>query len=458
MKMKTSKSSLIAAAIGAVLCVTGVSVVSAKDVVVHAGRLIDGVAKQPRTQMSIVIKDDRITSVESGFVRPAGAEVIDLSSFTVLPGLIDLHQHVGTDTPVGAREISLLATGDMDRVLKMSANAQMLLQQGFTSIRNPGGGFVNIALKRAINSGYIIGPRMWVAGDPLGPTGGHSDGRRSRDLDEDGTNEQWRIIDSADEARKAVRLNHLAGADLIKIMPSGGSGSVGDDPKRQLMTNEEIKSVIDTAHSLGMKVAAHAMGKEAVDNFIRLGGDTVEHGSYGDAGSYKLYKEHGAYLIPTLAVAERGEERVVRHPNSMDPIQLAKRKPLHVAHSLNFTNAYKAGVKIGFGTDVTPSMEALDDELKKYRQIGYEFVLMVKLGMTPIDAIISATGTAGEILGDAEDVGSIQPGRYADIVAVAKDPLSDISEMMRVQFVMKGGVVYRQGGQPAGVAPVLQGK
>jgi imidazolonepropionase-like amidohydrolase len=456
MKSKRYELTLIATALSALLFMMRVPAAVAKEVVIHAGELVDGVSKQPRTQMSILIKDGRITSLATGFVTPEGAEVIDLSKSTVLPGLIDLHQHLGTDTPVGSRDISLLATSDMDQVLKMSANARTLLQQGFTSIRNPGGGLANIALKRAINSGYIVGPRMWVAGDPLGPTGGHTDERTSRNLDEDGMNSEWRLIDSVDEARKAVRLNHLAGADLIKIMPSGGAGSVSDDPKRQLMTNEEMKSVIDTAHSLGMKVAAHAMGKEAIDNFIRLGGDTVEHGSYGDAESYKLYKQYGAVLIPTLAASERGAERVARHPGSLDPIQVAKQEPLHIAHRLNFTAAYKAGVKIGFGTDTQPSAVALDDELKKYRMMAYEFVLMVKFGMTPMDAIISATGTAGEIIGDSEDVGSIQPGRYADIVAVSKDPLNDISELERIQFVMKGGVVYRQGGQPAAIASVIQ--
>ena len=457
--MKTKiKLSVIATALGAVLYGVGVPVAVAKDVVIHAGRVIDGVSKEPRAQTSILIKDGRIASLESGFVTPAGAEVIDLSKATVLPGLIDLHQHVGTGTPVGSREISLLANSDADIVLKMEANAQLLLQQGFTAIRNPGGGFINIALKRAINSGYIAGPRMWVAGETLGPTAGHSDGRKSSDLDEHGTNAEWSLIDSADEARKAVRINKLAGADIIKIHPSGGSGSVGDDPTRQLMTNDEIKAVVDTAHSLGMKVAAHAMGKDAIDNFIRLGGDTVEHGSYGDAGSYKIYKEHGAYLVPTLGRAERGAERVTRHPGTMDPIQLVKRQPLHKAHFTNFTNAYKAGVKIAFGTDLDPSIEALDDELKKYRNVAIEFALMVKYGMKPMEAIISATGTAAEAIGVPEDIGSIQPGRYADIIAVARDPLDDISELQRVQFVMKGGVVYRQGGQPAVVTSLLQYK
>jgi imidazolonepropionase-like amidohydrolase len=454
-KIKICQSKLIATALGAVLYVMSAPAAVARDVVIHAGQLIDGVAKQPRSQMSILIKDGRITSLQSGFVTPAGADVIDLSTSTVLPGMIDLHQHIGADTPVGAREVSHLANSDADRVLKMAANAQALLQQGFTAVRNPGGGFVNIALKRAINSGYVAGPRMWVAGETLGPTGGHSDRRESRDLEEHGMNAEWALIDSADEARKAVRINKLAGADIIKIHPSGGSGSVGDDPRQQLMTNEEIKAVIDTAHSLGMKVAAHAMGKDAIDNFIRLGGDTVEHGSYGDAGSYKLYKEHGAYLVPTLGRSERGAERVRRHPGSMDPFQLKKRQPLHKAHPVNFTNAHKAGVKIAFGTDLSPSIDALDDELKKYRNVAIEFVFMVKYGMTPMEAIISATGTAAEAIGAPGDIGSIQPGRYADIIAVSRDPLVDISELQRVQFVMKGGVVYRQGGQAAVLASNL---
>lgn len=422
--------------------------VPAKDVVIHAGRLIDGISRQPRAQMSILIKDERITAVQSGFVTPAGAEVIDLSNATVLPGLIDAHQHIGSSTPSYATNVSLLARSEADETLKMEANAQTILQQGFTSIRVPGAADgVDIALKRAINSGYIIGPRMWVASVPICPTAGHCDGRSSKDFDAPNLNEKYNFVDSPEEAVKAVRLNKLRGADFIKIMPSGGAGSVSDDPKRQLMTNEEIKAAIDTAHSLGLKVAGHIMGNEAINNSIRLGIDSVEHGSYGDAVSYKLYKEHGAYLVPTLAVSARGEELVQQHPESMDPYQVKKRHEVHMVHQTNFTNAYKAGVKIAFGTDLSVSSGA-----PKYRMLAVEFEFMVQDGMPPMECIIAATASAADLIGDSEDIGSIQPGRYADVVAVAGDPLEDVKELQKIQFVMKGGVVYRRDGKSTVIA------
>lgn len=420
----------------------------ARDIVIHAGRLIDGVSMQPKSQMSILIKDDRITAVQAGFVTPAGAEVIDLSNATVLPGLIDDHQHVGTETPLYATDISLLARSEADDTLKMAANAQTILQQGFTSIRVPGAANgVDIALKRAINSGYVIGPRMWVASVPICPTAGHCDSRSSKDFDAENINAKYNYVDSPEQAVKAVRLNKLRGADFIKIMPSGGAGSVSDDPKRQLMTNEEIKSAIDTAHSLGLKVAGHIMGNEAINNSIRLGIDSVEHGSYGDAVSYKLYKEHGTYLVPTLAVSARGEERVQAHPESMDPYQVKKRHEVHMVHQTNFTNAYKAGVKIAFGTDLSVS-----GPMPRYRMLAVEFEFMVQDGMPPMESIIAATSNAADLIGDTEDIGSIRPGRYADVVAVAGDPLKDVKELQKMQFVMKGGVVYRRDGHSTVIA------
>jgi imidazolonepropionase-like amidohydrolase len=428
----------------AAACALGLSSAAlTKDVVIHAGRLIDGVSKQPKSQMSILIKDDRITAVQAGFVTPEGAEVIDLSNATVLPGLIDDHQHVGFSTPLYATNVSLLARSEADETLKMEANAQTILQQGFTSIRTPGAADgVDIALKRAITNGYVIGPRMWVASVPICATGSHCDSRNSRDFDAENLNAKYNYVDSPEEAVKAVRLNKLRGADFIKIMPSGGAGSVSDDPKRQLMTNEEIKAAIDTAHSLGLKVAGHIMGNEAINNSIRLGIDSVEHGSYGDAVSYKLYKEHGAYLVPTLAVSARGEEIVQAHPESMDPFQAKKRHEIHMVHQTNFTNAYKAGVKIAFGTDLDVS-----GPNPKYRMLAVEFEFMVQDGMPPMESIIAATSSAADLIGDTEDIGSLQPGRYADVVAVAGDPLKDVKELEKVQFVMKGGVVYRRDGK-----------
>lgn len=427
----------------------------AKDIVIHAGRLIDGISAQPRAQMSIIIKDDKIAGVETGFVTKPGAEVIDLTTSTVMPGLIDAHQHINngviSSMPIGAKSVSMLANGISDETLELEANAQNILQQGFTAVRVPAQrDGIDIALKRAINSGYIVGPRLWVSSEPLGPTGGHGDHRKSKDFEDDHFHGSYTQIDSPEEARKAVRINKQRGADFIKIMPSGGAGSVADDPRRQLMTNDEIKAAVETAHSLGMKVAAHIMGKTAIDNSLRLGIDSVEHGSFGDAESYKLYKEHGAYLVPTLARSARGEEVAREHPETIDPIQVEKALAIDKVHHSNFTNAYKAGVKIAFGTDLM-----VTDPMPKYRKLAIEFEYMVKDGMPPMQTIIAATHSAADLIGVADQIGSIQPGLYADVVAVSGDPLTDISEMKRVKFVMKGGVVMRKDDKSLILAPVL---
>jgi imidazolonepropionase-like amidohydrolase len=217
---------------------------------------------------------------------------------------------------------------------------------------------------------------------------------------------------------------------------------VGDSPQAQLMTDDEIKAVIDTAHSLGLKVAAHAHGKQAIDHAVALGVDSIEHGSYADAASYALMKEHGAYLVPTLLVAQTVYQIALTHPEQLNPS--SARKAIEVVPHLqkNLGDAYHAGVKIAFGTD---------QGLAPHGTNAREFALMVKAGMTPMDAIRAATSSAADLIGDPADIGSVQPGRYADIVAVAGDPLTDVSELERVQFVMKGGVVYKAAGQPVQV-------
>ena len=233
---------------------------------------------------------------------------------------------------------------------------------------------------------------------------------------------------------KEVREHKRRGADLIKIMPSGGVLSIGDDPKAQLMTNEEIKAVIDTAHSLGMKVAAHAHGKGAIDNAIRLGVDSIEHGTYADAESFKLFIEHGTYLVPTLLVADQVNETARLHPERLNPSSAQKALEVTPLMKGMLAGAYKAGVKIAFGTDTSTGHNA------------HEFTLMVGAGMTPADAILAATHNAADLLGVSATAGSVQPGRYADLIAVRGDPLKDITLMEHVEWVMKGGAIYKRDG------------
>ncbi|MBP7649111.1 MAG: amidohydrolase family protein, partial [Phenylobacterium sp.] len=240
-----------------------------------------------------------------------------------------------------------------------------------------------------------------------------------------------------------VRTLHRQGADLIKIMPSGGVMSIGDDPNHQLMADDEIKAVIDTAHALGMKVAAHAHGKLAIDKAAALGVDSIEHGSFADAESYRIMKAHGTWFVPTMLVGAKVYERARSHPEQLNPSTAEKALMVVPVMVRNLHDAYAAGVKIAFGTD-TFGMSA-------HGENAQEFALMVKAGMSPADAITAATAGAAELIGDARNIGSIQAGRYADIIAVAGDPLADVTTLEKVGFVMKGGTVYKADGKA--VAP-----
>ena len=411
----------------------------AKDQVIHAGRLIDGVSKTPREKVSILIHDDRITGVQSGFVTPVGAEVVDLSTATVLPGLIDAHDHITSIFDGGNPVVEAVTGSGYDSAYASVGAARRTLEAGFTTIRDVGADNATIiAMKKAINKGVIPGPRMFVAGEPLGPTGGHGDAHNG--LDAELSHPGWtdNIVDSPEAGRRIVRSFRREGVDLIKIMPSGGVLSIGDNPDQQLMADDEIKAVIDTAHSLGMKVAAHAHGKGAIDKAVTLGVDSIEHGSFADAESYKLMKAHGTYLVPTLLVGDTVVKIAQTHPEQLNPSSAAKALRVGPVLLKNLGDAYHAGVKIAFGTD---------QGLSPHGANAREFALMVKAGMSPIDAILAATAGGSDLIGDAQDIGSVQAGRYADIIAVSGDPLADITEMERVQFVMKGGVVYKAGGK-----------
>ncbi len=409
----------------------------ARDVVVHAGTLLDGVNDTQRTKVSILIHDDRISAVEPGFVTPAGAEVIDLSSETVMPGFIDCHVHIASKLPsqVNATEHWLTHTA-LDRAFDGAVFGRAMLQQGFTGARDVGGGDDTVALRDAINAGKLAGPRLWVSLEPLGPTAGHGDPRSG--LDPGLSHPGWSngIVNTPDEARLRVREHRRRGADLIKIMPSGGIASNGDNPHQQLMTDDEMRAAVETAHSLGLKVAAHIYPAAAIEAAVRAAVDSVEHGSFATAQSFTLMKEKGTWLVPTLTVYEIYYLAARDHPELLTPGTAAKELANDPLPKKNFPLAVKSGVKIAYGTDIGEGDHTM------------EFGLMIAGGLTPIKALQAATREAAALLGAADRVGSIQSGRYADLVATTGDPLKDPSQFTKVNFVMKGGVVYRRGGAP----------
>ncbi len=407
----------------------------AQTIAVRAGRLIDAEHARVLENQTILLdaKTGRITAVGAGLTIPAGAQMIDLSQMTVLPGLIDCHTHIA-DGAWSTEPLAQVQKSAAQSALESVKNARVVLESGFTTVRDVGvyRALNDVALRDAINRGDIIGPRMFVAGAYITVTGGAGamtglapDIQLPLDLRLGEANNPW-------EVRQKVRLLYHAGADHIKVLATGAVLTHGSSPYTQEFTLEELTAAVDEAHNYGLRVEAHAHAPEGIKNAIRAGVASVEHATLIDDEGIALAKAHGTYLDMDIYDEECIQEEGRKGGIPMDFLE--HDRALGEVHRQNFTKAVKAGIKLSFGTDagVCP-----------YGLSGKQFAFMVKYGMTPMAAIQSATVNAADLLGKSNDLGAIKPGAFADMVAVSGDPLKDIHLLEDVPFVMKGGVVYK---------------
>jgi imidazolonepropionase-like amidohydrolase len=411
-------------------------------VVLKAGRMFDGKSRALVPNGVVIIKDGKIIDVGSNLAVPNEAQVIDLGDATLAPGFMDAHTHLTLDYSgdYNARRLNEVDLNVSEQAIIATAHARATVEAGFTTVRDLGSRFVgsrefvDVALRNSINKGVVIGPRMLVATKGVGATGGHFDPTSGfRDFlfgrEPDYTDG---IIDSPDEARKAVRFEVKNGADVIKAAVSGGVLSLADEVDTPQLTAAEMAALVDESHRLRKKVAVHCHGDQAAREAIEAGVDSIEHGSFLKPETLSRMKSKGIFLTPTLMATEWIMSKLENYPSALQ----AKATAAAAARSEMFRNAVKIGVKISFGTDAA---------VFPHGQNAREFKLMVDLGMTPIDALRSATGNDAELLGIAQKTGTLEKGKLADIVAMPGDPTADITATERVFFVMKEGKIIRNG-------------
>lgn len=403
--------------------------------IIYCGQLIDGVNDKIQKEMTIVVGDNKIADVIKGYSDTVDGDVIiDLKDKTVMPGLMDMHVHIESETSPD-EYIKRFTENEADIAFESTVYAKKTLMAGFTTVRDLGGTGVNIALRKAINAGTVVGPRILTAGKAIATTGGHADptnGYRKDLMGDPGPKEG--VINGPWEARKAVRQRYKNGADVIKITATGGVLSVAKDGSGPQFTMEELKAIVETANEYGMITAAHAHGAEGMKRAVEAGITSIEHGTLMTPEIMKLMKEKGTYYVPTISAGKFVAEKAKidgYYPELVVPKALAIGPKIQNT----FKEAYKAGVKIAFGTDAA---------VFPHGENGKEFGYMVEAGMKPMEAIKSATIVPATMLKINDKLGSIEKGKIADIVAVDDNPLDNIATMENVTFVMKEGVVYKQ--------------
>lgn len=404
---------------------------------IHCGAVIDGVSGSRAGQSTIVVSDGRIDSLAEGrAVAAPGDTEVELGNSTCMPGLMDMHLHL-TSEQSPDRYIDSFRKDPADYAYASVPYARRTLMAGFTTVRNLGSSHnLDLALRDAINAGHIVGPRILAAGKSLATTGGHADPTNGRNMALRGDpGPKDGVVNGVDDARKAVRQRYKDGADLIKITATGGVLSQAKSGQNPQFTDVELRAIIETAADYGFTVAAHAHGSEGMKRAIRAGITSIEHGTYVDREAIRLMKKMGTWFVPTISAGMfvAGKAEV---PGYFSEIVRPKAAEIGPLIQGSFARAYKGGVNIAFGTDcgVCP-----------HGSNWKEFVYMVEAGMSPMEAIVSATMGGARLIGRDADLGSLAPGKIADVVAVAGNPLDDISQMENVVFVMKQGVVYRNG-------------
>ncbi len=407
----------------------------AQKTYIWCGTLIDGISNEPKKNVTIVIDKNKITAIENGFPNPGiNDKSIDLKTKTVTPGWIDCHVHLEEETNPN-RYLQDFTFNPADYAFQSVVFSERTLMAGFTTVRDLGGSGVNISLRNAISQGLIKGPRVYTAGKAIGTTGGHADptnGYRADLMGDPGPKDA--VADGPDDCRKAVRQRYKEGSDLIKITATGGVLSNAKNGSNPQFTEEEIKAIVETAKDYGFRVAAHAHGAEGMKRAIRAGVNSIEHGTLMDDEAIALFKQYGTWYVPTLIAGQSVADSAKKTGYYPEVVRV---KALEIGPKIKSTlaKAYKAGVKIAFGTDAG---------VFKHGMNWLEFTYMIEAGMKPMDAIKSATINAADLIGIKDQVGSIEIGKLADIIAVDGDPLKDPLVFGKVVFVMKDGVIYKQ--------------